>query len=80
VDEAKQKAFDHLKDRLVEAPILAYPDPAKEYILDTDASNHNVGTVLSQVQDGARWWWLTIVKPCRRLKRTTVQPGENSWQ
>jgi len=36
----------------VEAPILAYPDPAKEYILDNDVSNHNVGAVLSQVQDG----------------------------
>jgi len=36
----------------VEAPILVYPDPAKEYILDTDASDHNVGVVLSQVQDG----------------------------
>jgi len=47
--QAEQKAFDHLKDRLVDAPILAYPDPAKEYILDTDASNHNVGAVLSQV-------------------------------
>jgi len=40
--QAKQKASDHLKDRLVEV---------KEYILDTDASNHNVGAVLSQVQD-----------------------------
>jgi len=49
---AEQRAFDHLKDRLVEAPILAYPDPAKEYILDTDASNYNVGAALSQVQDG----------------------------
>jgi len=49
---AEQQAFDHLKDCLVEAPILAYPDPAKEYIFDTDASNHNVGAVLSQVQDG----------------------------
>jgi len=38
----------------VEAPILAYPDPAREYILITDASNHNVGAVLSQVQDGCR--------------------------
>jgi len=28
--QAEQKAFDHLKDRLVEAPILAYPEPAKE--------------------------------------------------
>jgi len=50
--QAEQKAFDHLMDRLVEAPILAYPDPAKEYIFDTDASNHNVGAVLSQVRDG----------------------------
>jgi len=50
--QAEQQAFSHLKDRLVEAPILAHPDPAKEYILDTDASNHNVGAVLFQVQDG----------------------------
>jgi len=50
--QAKQQAFNHLKDRLVEAPILAYPDPVREYILDTDASNHNVGAVLPQVQDG----------------------------
>jgi len=34
----------------MEASILAYPDPAKEYILDTNASDHNVGAVLSQVQ------------------------------
>jgi len=31
---------------------LAYPDPALEYILDTDASDQNVGAVLSQVQEG----------------------------
>jgi len=48
----EQQAFSHLKDCLVKAPILVYPDPAKEYILDTDASNHNMGAVLSQVQDG----------------------------
>jgi len=50
--EEEQQAFDHLKQRLMEAPILAYPDPAKEYILDTDASDHSVGAVLSQVQGG----------------------------
>jgi len=37
----------------MEAPILAYPDPTREYILDTDASNHSVGAVLSQVQGGS---------------------------
>jgi len=36
----------------MEAPILAYPNQAKEYILDIDANDHNVGVVLSQVRDG----------------------------
>jgi len=47
----KQRAFECLKSRLLEAPILAYPDPNLEYILDTDASDQNVGAVLSQVQE-----------------------------
>jgi len=52
--QEEQQAFDHLKQRLMEAPILAYPDLAKEYILDTDASDHSVGAVLSQVQGGSK--------------------------
>jgi len=31
---------------------LAYPDFAKEHILDIDSSGRNVGAVLSQVRDG----------------------------
>ena len=46
------KAFQLLKDKLVEAPVLGYPDPALPYILDTDASAVGVGAVLSQVQEG----------------------------
>jgi len=49
----EQQAFDHLKQWLMEAPILAYPDSAKECILDTDTSDHSVGAVLSQVQGGS---------------------------
>jgi len=37
----------------MEAPILAYPDPAKEHSLDTDASDHSVEAVLSQVEGGS---------------------------
>jgi len=51
--QKEQQAFDHLKQRLMEAPILAYPDPAKEYILDTDARDYSVGAVLSHVQGGS---------------------------
>jgi len=51
----KQAAFDRLKGCLLAAPVLAYPDPALEYIFDifdTDASHQNLGAVLSQVQEG----------------------------
>jgi len=48
----EQRVFECLKGRLTEAPILAYPDPDLEYILDMDASDQNVGAVLLQVQEG----------------------------
>jgi len=51
--QEEQQAFDHLKQWLMEAPILAHPDPAREYIMDTDASDHSVEAVLSQVQGGS---------------------------
>ena len=47
-----QKAFDTLKEKLASPPVLAYPKDEGEYILDTDASNHAIGAVLSQIQDG----------------------------
>jgi len=40
---AEQQAFDRLKGCLIKSPVLAYPNPAKEYILDTDASNYTMG-------------------------------------
>jgi hypothetical protein len=49
-----EEAFQTLKTKLTEAPILAYSshDPNARYILDTDASNVGIGAVLSQVQNG----------------------------
>ena len=54
-DEACQKAFEALKQALVNAPVLSYPDPNLPYLLDTDASADGVGAVLSQVKEGKEW-------------------------
>jgi len=39
-----------LKDKLVSAPILSYPDFSKPFSLETDASTRGIGTILSQQQ------------------------------
>jgi RNase H-like domain found in reverse transcriptase/Reverse transcriptase (RNA-dependent DNA polymerase)/Aspartyl protease/Zinc knuckle len=45
----QQQAFERLKAHLTSAPILAYPDFEKEFILFTDASDLALGAILSQV-------------------------------
>ena len=52
-DEACEASFNQLKEAFVTAPILAYPCPEGQFILDTDSSGWVVGAVLSQVQDNA---------------------------
>ena len=46
----QQNSFDALKSCLCNPPVLSYPTDEDMYILDTDASNHGIGAVLSQVQ------------------------------
>ena len=50
--EECNEAFENLKTALTTAPILAYPKPELQFILDTDASNYAVGAALSQLEDG----------------------------
>ena len=51
-DSDCQTAFDHLKQKLTQAPILSYPSFDHPYILETDASIQGLGAILSQEQDG----------------------------
>src|SRR2546430_16402504 len=48
--QKQQTAFDSLKERLILAPILSYPDFELPFILYTDASGTGLGAVLSQKQ------------------------------
>ena len=48
-----QHSFVMLRKALVSAPVLAFPDCSQMFILDTDASNQGIGTVLSQEHDDA---------------------------
>ena len=43
-----QESFDMLKKKLMEAPILRYPDWKKDFKLETDASDVGLGAILSQ--------------------------------
>ena len=47
--------FLHLKEAIVQAPILHYPNPDKKYIVYTDASDDACGAQLSQEHDGTEF-------------------------
>lgn len=49
---AQQEAFDKVISKITAAPVLAYADYSKPFILHTDASSTGLGAVLYQVQDG----------------------------
>ena len=50
---SQQEAFEGMKDKLCNAPVLTYPNLNLPFILTTDSSKLAVVAVLSQVQDGA---------------------------
>ena len=43
-----QAAFQALKERLCSAPVLAYPDFNRPFLLQTDASDVGLGAILAQ--------------------------------
>ena len=49
--EETQKAFDKLKKKFKEKPILITPDPTKPFEIFADVSNHATGAVLTQRDD-----------------------------
>ena len=52
-DERREQSFQWVKEALVDAATLAYPDPSKPYKLFTDASEVGIGAVLTQFDEAA---------------------------
>ena len=53
--ETHHCAFMKLKDAIIQAPILRYPDTTKPYIMYTDTSDNTCGAQLSQMHDEAEF-------------------------
>lgn len=53
-DEACENAFQTLKKKLTSAPVLAYADFKRPFLLEIDASHGGLGAVLSQQHDDGK--------------------------
>ena len=76
LNEAARNAFHKLKKAVMSAPVLAYPDPSKEYLLKMDALKLGLGAVLSQKLMGG-----TILLPSeagRCMVRRSIIIAQNS--
>ena len=68
-----QESFERLKHSLITAPILAYPNYEKPFLLKTDASLKGLGTVLSQQDLHSDQWVISFVS-------TSLKPYEKSMR
>ena len=49
------RSFETLKKACLTAPVLVFADYSKPFLLETDASKHGLGAVLSQKQDDGKY-------------------------
>ena len=72
------EAFDHLKAACLQAPILAFLDFDKPFLLETDASGKGLGAVLSQKQ--ADGWYHPIAYASHIMNETEQRYHSNKQE
>ena len=72
----QEKAFDALRQKLLKAVVIAYPNSEVLFILDTDASNHAIGAELLQVQNGVERL-IGLASSSALRSSAIVLPGKN---
>ena len=72
-----REAFDHLKATCLQAPIPAFPDFNKPFLLEMDASRRGLGAVLSQKQADGQYHPITYAS---RVMNETEQRYHSNKQ
>ena len=64
--------FEELKKKITSQPVLSLPRREGKFRVETDASEHAIGGVLSQEQDG-KWKLIAFLS-------RTMQPAERNYK
>ena len=71
--EAAEQAWEEVKTRLIDAPVLAHPDFSQGFLLYVDSSlQHGIGAAIHQIQDGTE-------RVICFLSRTLAPAEKNYW-
>eukprot|EP00833_Pecoramyces_ruminatium_P015893 jgi/Orpsp1_1/1189925/evm.model.d7180000075497.1 len=62
--EEQEKAFKDMKEAFCSAPVLSIPVPSRRFIVETDASNFAIGSVLSQYDEN------NVLHPCAYMSKS----------
>jgi len=71
-EKEHQKVFEELKEKITSQLVLSLPRREGKFRVETDASGHAIGGVLSQEQDG-KWKLIAFLS-------RTMKPAEQNYE
>ena len=77
---AHHTTFMMLKEAIIQAPILCYPDLARRYIVYSDASDDACGAQLSQEHNGAKFLIAFLSHTFAETQRKWSTPEQEAYR